>query len=608
MPLSDDIRLFAATDVGRRRPHNEDSFLLDEGLGLCIVADGMGGHAAGEVASATAVEFVHDELLRNGDALRERAQRGAQSGVTIRQILGLLEGAVQTASARIYALAQTDASKRGMGTTLSMLLVLDTLAYIAHVGDSRIYLARGGTLRQLTEDHTMAAEMVRLGMVTPDRVDKVPHRNAITRAVGIHPSVNVDTFTLEILPGDQLLLMSDGLSGYVHDDDDLLRHLEHDEGDHSVQELVDFANDGGGKDNITVVLMQVGAAESDDGTRARRLALKREVLAGLPLFCRLQERELEGIMQVVDVAEYAADEEVVREGEPGEELFVVLSGRLRVTRRDTEIGELGPGEPFGEMALIRTTSRSATVTAREPSELLTLRRRNFYEVIRAEPQVAVKLLWQFVLVLADRLENTSEDLRVARDALAEYDVAEDVISLVELPTDSEEALPTHRMEIEADPFSTPMPASLGSFRLGYTPAAQDSPPGLPLTVPDAPAARAQAPAPTAAGQPDPAPQEEDPPTLRPEHRDHPAASARDTARSLGTEPPPPDQEQSDDTRATVPFVRQGMARSGKTKAGVGGTLPMKQLDNIRSEIDELRREFKERLRKSRDGSGKDKSD
>jgi pyruvate/2-oxoglutarate dehydrogenase complex dihydrolipoamide acyltransferase (E2) component len=313
-------------------------------------------------------------------------------------------------------------------------------------------------------------------------------------------------------------------------------------------------------------------------------------------------------MQVVDVAEYAAHEEVVREGEPGEELFVVLSGRLRVTRRDTEIGELGPGDPFGEMALIRTTSRSATVTAREPSELLTLRRRNFYEVIRAEPQVAVKLLWQFVLVLADRLENTSEDLRVARDALAEYDVAEDVISLVELPTDSEEARPTHRAVIEADPFSTPMPASLGSFRLGYTSGGQDGGLGLPLGVPEGPAAGAQAPVRTAAGQPPPAPQDDDPPTLRPEPKDHPAASARDTARSLGTEPPPPDQEQHDDTRATVPFVRHEAAKSGGTKAGVGGTLPMKQMDNIRSEIDELRKEFKERLRKSRDGSGKDKSD
>ncbi|MBW2526763.1 MAG: cyclic nucleotide-binding domain-containing protein [Deltaproteobacteria bacterium] len=607
MPLSDDIRLFATSDVGRRRPHNEDSFLLDDGLGLCIVADGMGGHAAGEIASATAVEFIHNELMRNRSALRGRALRGPQSGVTIRQILALLEAAVQTASSRIYALAQTDARKRGMGTTLSLLMVLDSLAYIAHVGDSRIYLIREGSLRQLTEDHTMAAEMVRLGMVTPDRVHKVPHQNAITRAVGIHPSVNVDTFTLEVLPGDQLLLATDGLTGYLRKDQDLLERAEQENGDRVVQQLVDFANEGGGKDNITVVLMRVGAADTDDGTRARRLALKREVLAQLPLFCRLQERELESLMQVVDVAEYAEGEEIVREGEAGDELFVVLSGRLQVARGATSIGELGPGEPFGEMALIRTASRSATVTAVEPSELLTLRRRDFFEVIRAEPEISVKLLWQFVLVLADRLEQTSEDLRQARDALAGYDAAENVISLVEIPADSE-AASTRRTDLEADPFSAPMPASLGSFRLGYVPDPRDSAPGPPVTVPEAPAAKDRPSGETAAAHAEDDPEDPDPPTLRGGMREHPAASARDTARSAGTDPPPPKDEPGDDLRATVPFVRGEPGKSGQPGAGGSGTVPLQQLDGIRSEIDQLRQEFKERLRKSRDGRGEDKSD
>lgn len=609
MPLSDDIQLFAATDVGRRRPHNEDSFLVDRDLGLCIVADGMGGHAAGEIASATAVEFIHDELVRNRQALRARAQRGALSGVTIRQVLGLLEGAITTASTRIHAIAQGDTKKRGMGTTLSLLLVLDSLAYVAHVGDSRIYLERDGVLRQLTEDHTMAAEMLRLGMVTPDRMEKVPHRNAITRAVGIHPSVNVDTFTLELLPGDQFLLTSDGMYGYLQNDEELLTRMSQQDGEQAVHDLIDFANDRGGKDNITVVLMRVGYAQTDDGTRARRLALKREVLAGMPLFCRLAERELENIMQVVDVADYGAGEEVVREGEAGDQLFVALSGRLRVTRGQTDIGELGPGEPFGEMALIRTTSRSATVTAVEASELVTLRRRDFFEVIRAEPQVAVKLLWQFVTVLADRLEQTSEDLSAAREALAEHELADEVIALVEVPTDSEDARPTDRQEdAEADPFSTPVPAPLGSFRLGYVPTGRDSAPG------DAEAAAATAgqadwvPPPSALATGTHEGAEERGASSREWPRAHPAASARDTARSAGTEPPPPDQPATEDLKATLPFVRDNPAESEDDPSAEGKTLPRRQFAGLRSEIDELRKEFKERLRKSRSGGPKDDSD
>ena len=589
------LQLFAATDVGRRRPHNEDNFLVDRDLGLCIVADGMGGHAAGEVASAMAVETIHDELVRNRDALMERAERGGASSVSVKQLLGLIEGSIQNASARIHTFAQGDAHKRGMGTTLSLLLVLDSLAYVAHVGDSRVYLCRDGKLRQLTEDHTMAAEMLRMGMVTADRLDRVPHRNAITRAVGIYPHVNVDTFTLEVLPGDQFVLATDGLTGYLKAENDLLDPLGRDDGTEAVHALVDFANGRGGKDNITVVLLRIGSSEADDGSRARRLALKHDVLGRVALFCRLDERELGSIMGIAEVGEYGAGETVMREGEMGDELHVILSGRLSLAKGQTPIGELGPGEHFGEMALIRTTPRSATVTAVEPSELVTLRRRDFFEIIRTEPAVAVKLLWQFVLVLADRLEQTTLDLSVAREAL----VAEDVSDLAQ----SEEPR-SGALGAEADPFSGPPPASLGRFRLGFATLQQDA-----LREDDGrrPAAGLRL-----------AETVREPAARRPPiPDDRPSSPERGPTGTERPAPEPPAQAQDSELKATRPSA--GAVAKGLLPEDLRSTLPFArhpgegdaqgsgEMAKLRAEIDELRKEFKERLRKSRDGGRKDES-
>ena len=453
MVLSETLAFFAATDVGRKRGHNEDNFLVDKDLGLFIVADGMGGHAAGEVASAMAVRVVHEVLTKQRDLLSARAEQGPRSEVSVKQILGLLEYAVQTASAKIHAKAQEDKRMRGMGTTMSLLLIIDSYGYVAHVGDSRIYLARMGTIHQVTEDHTVANELLRLGMVSPDRLDKVPRRNAITRAVGVYQHVDVDTLTLEVLPNDQFLLASDGLTGYFDETGvDMGPFFQPEDGDGAVAELIAFANEHGGKDNITTVLVRLGSGDGDDTQRARRLALKREVLMSMPLFSRLNERELLRVLQVAEVYQYEAGEVVVRQGERGDRMFLTLDGHLKVEREGTVLGELGPGDHLGEMSLIRSLPRSATVTAMRPTELISLKRDDFFEMIRTEPHIAVKLLWQFLNVIADRLDQTSRDLSSARNQLD----AEDITDLV--ASDS--------LEPEMDPFSGPVGA-LGSMRLGF---------------------------------------------------------------------------------------------------------------------------------------------
>ncbi len=430
----DSIRFFAATDVGRVRDHNEDNFLVDKKLSLFIVADGMGGHAAGEVASAIAVRVVHEEIKNEKELLADYVSGATgASKVTTKDIIALLEHAVLRACAKIHEEAQADVAKRGMGTTLSAIMLLGTQGFIVHVGDSRIYMMRTGKVQQVTEDHTVYNELVKRGKLSLEQIEKVAHKNAIVRAVGVYERVEVDTLMIEVLPGDVFVLASDGLTGYLESVEELSLHLNT-AGDQAAKTLIDLANERGGKDNITALIVKVGADGAADDARARRLALKRDVLAKMPLFARLTERELLRVMQAVEVRAYDDGVNVIQEGDRGDELFIVLEGQVRVSRGGSTLTHLGPGEHVGEMALIRSVPRSATVTAEGPAELIAIRRVDFFEILRKEHELAVKMLWQFLGVLADRLDATSSDLRHAKEELSAEDITSDIFAVREDPT------------------------------------------------------------------------------------------------------------------------------------------------------------------------------
>jgi CRP-like cAMP-binding protein len=244
---------------------------------------------------------------------------------------------------------------------------------------------------------------------------------------------------LDLLAGDQFLLASDGLHGYINHTAELEPYFEDEDGEKAATELIELANRKGGKDNITCILVRIGAAGQKDDVGARRLAQKREALAGMPLFSKLQERELLRIMQVAEVLEFKPGEEVVREGDRGDELFIVVDGLLNIVRGEQILSEVGPGEHFGEMALIRSSPRSASVRAVEPSELISIRRNDFFAILRKEYELAVKLLWQFLGVLADRLDQTSRDLSSAKEELAAEDITDAISEDEEAFLASEEA-------------------------------------------------------------------------------------------------------------------------------------------------------------------------
>jgi PPM family protein phosphatase len=231
------------TDVGRGRPENEDSHLVDPDDGLYAVADGMGGHRAGEVASATAIDALKTAFL------------GGQR----------LDQAVGAANAAVFAKAAEDAALRGMGTTLTALALHDSTAELGHVGDSRAYLMRDGLVTQVTEDHSLVEQLVREGRLTPEEAQHHPQRAIITRALGVDVDVQVDTYRIDLKPGDRLLICSDGLTNMLSDDTIAQTLRRHADPQQAADTLVDMANQAGGDDNITVVLVD---ALSDGGEAA----------------------------------------------------------------------------------------------------------------------------------------------------------------------------------------------------------------------------------------------------------------------------------------------------------------------------------------------------
>ncbi len=249
------VRFSGATDIGRKRDHNEDSVFLPADLRLAIVADGMGGHASGEVASRLAVETVEGYFRRTADEQTitwpykiDRDSRGDINRMAVSVMLANLE---------IYERAQRDAACKGMGTTVVAMYFLDDTAVIGHVGDSRVYRLREGSLTQLTEDHSLINDYIKMKRVTAEEAESWPHKNVIVRALGMKESVQVDIVTESPRTGDCYLMCSDGLSGMISDDQ--MAHIVRTEPDLdvAVDRLIDAANEEGGVDNISVVLARI---------------------------------------------------------------------------------------------------------------------------------------------------------------------------------------------------------------------------------------------------------------------------------------------------------------------------------------------------------------
>jgi protein phosphatase len=272
--LSQSLEIASATHTGMVRAHNEDSVAADARLGLAVLADGMGGYNAGEVASGIAVALIPSEMR---EALgREPAHRLDRSGSLaavrmMREIIG-------KANTSIFQSANSQPQYAGMGTTLVVALFCDNRITLAHIGDSRCYRLRDEVLEQVTRDHSLLQEQIDSGLLTKEMARRSQNKNLVTRALGIEPTVDAEIHTYDVKPGDIYLLCSDGLNDMVEDEDievtisALQANLPL-----AATQLIQMANDNGGRDNVSIVLVKVkeGFPATDDSWLARLFALLR---------------------------------------------------------------------------------------------------------------------------------------------------------------------------------------------------------------------------------------------------------------------------------------------------------------------------------------------
>lgn len=248
------IMPYALTDVGRKRSHNEDFFLVSEDLNLYIIADGMGGHSGGEYASRMAVHTIEDELKK----LTADPEATVISGVNTAEAEcgDKLRYAIEVASKKIFDRALYDPNLKGMGTTTVATMFSTGKVYIAHVGDSRAYLFRGKQMTQITSDHSLVNEQVKAGLINKQDARSHKLKNIITRSVGYQDEVEIDVKVYDVQLGDKILLCTDGLSNMV-DDEQIEKIVMNYPLKEASERLIQAANEKGGEDNVTVLLLVV---------------------------------------------------------------------------------------------------------------------------------------------------------------------------------------------------------------------------------------------------------------------------------------------------------------------------------------------------------------
>lgn len=250
MSLSVTIQSRGNTHVGRVRSSNQDSYLCDDKRLLYVVADGMGGHAGGEIASSLAVLNIRNYVDKNLPQVLETGLNHPDSRISV-----ILADAINHASEKIYERGLEEPVLKGMGTTATAIRIVDTMAYCGHVGDSRLYLVRCGYIYQVTTDHSLVSEQIRAGLITKEEAERHHLRNVITRSVGYQENEDVDTFCLPLEDGDIILLCSDGLHGKISEAQ--IGELCSNYRSLAVDHLIAAANAAGGDDNISVIIGEI---------------------------------------------------------------------------------------------------------------------------------------------------------------------------------------------------------------------------------------------------------------------------------------------------------------------------------------------------------------
>jgi protein phosphatase len=375
------------TDVGRRMPQNEDALLVDPAHALCVIADGSGAIWP----AATTLATFQDEAQHLSEY--EARVAGDQDSSSRLAVGHFFEAVFNKAGLRV----KEEMQRRGEGRATSAAVALTLMgpfAFVAHIGDARAYLLRDGQLQCLTTDHTLAMLQFKRGEIGPIEYAESPFRKTLTQAIGITPELRPDIAEIRVAPDDLFLLCSDGLHRMV--DDRRICDILSGAGtlESKAQRLIAEANEAGGKDNITVALLpiesQVSASDLSAEAKRERLDVAR-TLGQCYLFQSISESERLLVAPYFEYQAFDGGDVVCREGAPGDSLFIVVSGKLRVTFQRAHLTDIGTGGWAGEISLARVGPRTATLTAKERTVLLVLTRPRFLEILRRRPEIGAQL-------------------------------------------------------------------------------------------------------------------------------------------------------------------------------------------------------------------------
>ena len=391
----------AATHVGNVREHNEDAHFFDADLGLFVVCDGMGGHAAGEVASAIAIESIRDTWA--SDATLKLADAWAQTGApdTKRQLLAALRGGVTSAHAAILDEAERDLNKSGMGTTLVGAMVVGNELVFAHAGDSRAYMVRDGIAMQLTEDHTLLARLLAAGIDVDTSGEGARFRSMLTNALGIGQEVKVATFIVPLADGDRFLLCSDGVYEYVPEAEIGEVLTKSPSPARSAQKLIELALERGGNDNCTALVVRV--LEAGDTPQPSELRRRDDAaIDSCPLWSkRITPQQRLRALRITTQREYNPGERLPAHAMGDRVAWIVLDGQLV---QDSD--ELGPGAlvyPESLLADSQPPPRDLLAVTRTDVRALAMRADDFRELCEDDNELAEALLEGLTPMIAHRL-------------------------------------------------------------------------------------------------------------------------------------------------------------------------------------------------------------
>jgi serine/threonine protein phosphatase PrpC len=394
---------WGSTDIGNVKQINEDSLLVDLAHGLFIVADGVSGKAAGEVASQAVVELAAEDapalatLVASGDAQADESHR--------EHVFQNLINTIQRTNSHVYQLGKQPEYDGGMATTVASLLLGHDCAFVAHVGDSRVYLYRQGKIFRITEDHTYAEALRQqkgLAEQFPPEVLK-RYEHVLTRSIGGRPAVEVDVVFFELQPGDAFLLCTDGLTDYVTGME-ILDFIQAHPAAEVAARLVAEAKLRGGRDNITAVFVQ---APQDLGAAKQRYLdtlRKIHILESIGLFKDLTQQELLRVLRVIYEQTYQAGEQILKAGDKSPSIFVIVEGSVNLSRDAKHINQLGVGEHFGELSLIQESVSSVDIHAKDDTLLLAISLGQFEALVKEDATLGNKLLWNLMRQLARHFE------------------------------------------------------------------------------------------------------------------------------------------------------------------------------------------------------------